>query len=527
MSTTNRPIVYIIGAGPGDPGLITVRGLQCLASADVVLYDRLVPPRLLRQAPPHAERIEVGDASPNARDQEAICYLIAEKARERRVVARLKWGDPFVFDRGGEEALFLHEHGVPFEIVPGVPAAIGIPSYAGVPVTYPGGGDTLTLIRGHEDESETAPQVDWAALAKLKGTVVCYAGRRQLLAVIDELRQHGRPKTEPAVVIVNGTLPSQTTLQGTLEELAARVRETPVSAPSILVVGRVTALREHLRWFDERPLFGRRIVVTRPREDAAELVDRLVALGAEAIEAPMTRILPPEDFGPLDEAIHNVSGFDWIVFTSSNAVDMFMARLRANALDARALKGINLLTIGPATRDRLQRHGLRADVVPADGKPEGVVQALRSEGPIGGKRFLLPRANVGREILAEELRKAGAEVTDLTAYRVLITDTERDGEPDIYRLLLDRRVDVVTFTSASTVRNFVELLGREQAQDLLQQTTVACVGPVTAEAAVQLGVQTNVMPSEYTVPALVDAIVQFYAQEGVGPSGSGLGGRAL
>ena len=252
--------------------------------------------------------------------------------------------------------------------------------------------------------------------------------------------------------------------------------------------------------------------MTRPREDAAELVDRLVALGAEAIEAPMTRILPPEDFGPLDEAIHNVDRFDWIVFTSSNAVDTFMARLRANALDARALKGINLLSIGPATRDRLLRHGLRADIVPTEGKPEGVVQALRSDGPISGKRFLLPRANVGREILAEELRKAGAEVTDITAYRVLITDTERDGEPDIYRLLLDRRVDVVTFTSASTVRNFVELLGREQAQDLLQQTTVACVGPVTAEAAVQLGVQTNVMPSEYTVPALVDAIVQFYAR---------------
>ena len=230
MPISQRPVVYIIGAGPGDPGLITVRGLQCLASADVVLYDRLVTPRLLRHAMPHAERIEVGDASPNARDQEAICYLIAEKAREGRVVARLKWGDPFVFDRGGEEALFLHEHGVPFEIVPGVPAAIGIPSYAGVPVTYPGGGDTLTLIRGHEDESETAPQVDWSALAKLKGTVVCYAGRRQLLAVIDALRQHGLPKTEPAVVIVNGTLPSQTHAAGHARRARrARARDARLS----------------------------------------------------------------------------------------------------------------------------------------------------------------------------------------------------------------------------------------------------------------------------------------------------------
>jgi uroporphyrinogen III methyltransferase / synthase len=197
----SRPLVYLIGAGPGDPGLITVRGLACLAAADVVLYDRLVHPRLLRHARPDAERIEVGTAAPDAMAQEAICYLLAEKAREGRVVARLKWGDPFVFDRGGEEALFLHEQGVPFEVVPGIPAAIGIPSYSGVPITYPGGGDTVTLVRGHEDESQTAPQIDWASLARLKGTVICYAGTKQLPAILDALITHGRPRTEPAVVI--------------------------------------------------------------------------------------------------------------------------------------------------------------------------------------------------------------------------------------------------------------------------------------------------------------------------------------
>ncbi len=505
-----RPLVYIIGAGPGDPGLITARGLQCLAAADVVLYDRLVSPSLLRHAAPRAERIDVGEPAPTDTAQEAICYLIAEKAREGRIVARLKWGDPFVFDRGGQEALFLHEQRVPFEVVPGVPAAIAVPSYAGVPVTYPGGGDTLTLIRGHEDESETAPQVDWTALAQLTGTVVCYAGRRQLLAVLEALLAHGRDPAEPSAVIVHGTLPSQRTIQGTLEQVAAQVREAPVGAPSILVVGRVTALRDHLRWFDERPLFGRRIVVTRPREDAPELVDRLVMLGAEAIEAPMTRILPPEDFGPLDEALAQVDKFDWVIFSSANAVDSFMSRLIAGGRDARALKGVRLCTVGPATRDRLHRYALKVDLVPEEGRPEGIVKALEGAGGLDGKSFLLPRANVGREVLAEELRRAGGDVVDVTAYRILVTEAERDGEPDIYRLLLERRIDVVTFTSASTVRNFVELLGREQAQDLLQQTTVACVGPVTAEAASQLGIQTTIMPGEYTIPALVDAIVEHY-----------------
>ena len=506
-----RPIVYIIGAGPGDPGLITVRGLECLAAADVVLYDHLVHPRLLRHAPGHAERIDLGTAAPKPLAQEAICYLLAEKAREGRIVARLKWGDPFVFDRGGEEALFLHEQGVPFEIVPGIPAAIGVPSYAGVPVTYPGAGDTLTLVRGHEDESQTAPQVDWTSLAKLKGTVVCYAGSRQLAAILDALLSHGRGRAEAAAVIFQGTHPGQQTWQGTLEDLAERVRQSPPREPSILVVGRVTALRDHLRWFDERPLFGRRIVVTRPREDAPELVDRLAALGAEAIEAPMIRIVPPEDYAPLDEALTELDRFDWIVFTSANAVDQFMARLLAGPGDTRALKGVRLCTVGPTTRDRLQRYALKVDLMPSEGRPEGLVQALRSLGSLTGARMLLPRANVGRERLVEELRTTGAEVTEVTAYRVLLADAEREGEPDIYRMLLDRSIDAVTFTSASSVRNFVTLLGADQAADLLRQTAVACIGPVTAEAAAQVGIGTTIMPQEYTIPALVEAITKHYA----------------
>src|SRR4051812_22093722 len=311
------PVVYLIGTGPGDPGLITVRGMRALASADVVLYDHLVPSRLLRHARQDAERIDVGSAAPQPLDQEAICYLLVEKAREGKIVARLKWGDPFVFDRGGQEALFLHEQGVMFEVVPGIPAAFGTPGYSGIPITYPDGGDTVTFVRGHEDESATAPKIDWKALAMLGGTVVCYAGPQQLPEILKALLAGGFAKDEPAAVVYEGTLPTQHTIDGTLQELAES--KALRHSPAIFVVGRVAALRQHLRWFDERPLFGKRIVVTRSREQAPELVELLESFGADPIEAPMIRIAPPEDYAPLDGAIQKVGTFDWIVFTSANA----------------------------------------------------------------------------------------------------------------------------------------------------------------------------------------------------------------
>lgn len=503
--------VYLVGAGPGDPGLITVRGLEYLQNADVVIHDHLIPARLLKEARRGAELLDVGTAAPQAMAQEAISILIAEKAREGKSVVRLKWGDPFVFDRGGEEALFLHEQGIPFEVVPGIPAGVAVPAYAGVPVSYPGGGDTITLVRGYEDESRTPPDIDWASLARLDGTVVCYAGAQQLPRILDALLSNGWPPDDAAVIVYNGTLPSQQTLAGTIASLVDTVREQGRRDPAILIIGRVAGFREHLRWFDARPLFGRRVLVTRPRDQAAELVDQLVALGADPILAPMIRIVPPDDPGPLQRAADDAAFFDWIVFTSANSVEAFMTALLDGTRDLRALKGPRLCTVGSGTAERLGRYGIKVDVIPDEFRAEAVLGALARYGPLEDARVLLPRSDIGREVIAERLRDAGALVTDVIAYRTVLDETQRSGDPDIYGLLLEGRIDVVTFASASAVRNFVRLFGSDQAPDLLRRTTVAAIGPVTAEAARQLGIEVTVQPAAYTIPGLVDAIAAHFA----------------
>jgi uroporphyrinogen III methyltransferase/synthase len=503
-----KSIVFLIGTGPGDPGLMTLRGLHCLAAADVVLYDHFIHPRLLRYARPAAEKIDVGHSASQPLEHEAVCYLLVEKAREGKTVARLKRGDPFTFDRGGSEALFLHEQGVAFEVVPGIPPSVGAASYAGVPLTYPGSGSTLTFLRGHGDEEKPHERTDWTSLARLDGTIVCDAGPSQLPQILSALLSHGRPPDDAVALVYDGTLPTQHTVFGPLAEIAGLAKHASERRPATVIVGRVAALREHLRWFDARPLFGKRILVTRPREQAAELVELLESHGAEAVEAPMIRIAPPEDFTQLDQACREIDRFDWIAFSSGNAVDAFIGRLLASPLDLRALNGVKLCAVGPATADRLARHGLKVDVIPPEYRAEAMVQALSPSGSAHGIKVLLPRGDIGRDVVADELRKQGAEVTEAIAYRTL--PVEPEGELDVYKMLLERRIDVVTFTSASSVRNFVRALGQEPAADLLRSTVVASIGPVTAETAAQSGIQTTIVPSDYTIPALVDAIVQFF-----------------
>jgi uroporphyrinogen III methyltransferase / synthase len=504
----NTPCIYIVGAGPGDPSLISVKGRRYLQAADVVVYDHRVHSRLLRLAKPGAERIDVGPAAPKPLEQDAICFLLAEKAREGRTVVRLKWGDPFVFDSGAKEALFLHEQGIPFEVVPGIPAAIGGPTYAGVPVTYPGAGDVVAFVRGHEAETDTPPNVDWERLAGLGATLICYAGSKQIGAITQALLTHGRSPEEAAALVYDGTLPSQHTVQGTLDRIAGLARD---GVPAILVVGPVAGFRQHLRWFDNRPLFGRRIIVTRSREQADELMDMLEERGAEAIPAPTIRVLPPDDMAALDRACAEASAFDWLVLTSANAVDSFMDRLLATS-DVRELKGVRICSVGESTASRLSRYGIRVDLAPAEFRAEALIEALKIEGPLEGKRFLFPRGDLARDVVGDELRAAGADVIEVVAYRTTLGDAERDGDYDVYRMLLDRQIDAVTFTSASTVRNFAQILGPEQAADLLRTVVVASIGPVTAEAAQQLDIATTVMPERYTIPDLVDALVEHFSK---------------
>jgi uroporphyrinogen III methyltransferase/synthase len=510
LTTTGR--VCLIGAGPGDPGLITARGLRLLKDADVVVYDRAVD-ALLRWARPEAERLEVGAPAERETAQDAISMLLAEKARDGQMVARLKWGDAFVFDSGAKEALFLHEQGIPFEVVPGIPAAVGATAYAGIPVTYPGGADAVILLRGHESETDALPDVDWDAVARIDGTIICYVGGRLTSDILRGLISRGVPPDRAAALIYRGTLPTQQTVAGTVAELLEVASTGGHADPGLLVVGDVANLRNHLRWFDERPLFGRRIVVTRSQEQAHDLCEALENLGAQAIEAPTFRLTPAEDPESVERAAASVDGYAWVIFESANAVGRFLGSLSRGPRDLRALGGVSVCAIGPSTAERLVAHGLKPDVVIPEFRAEGVGETIAAKRPIEGQRVLLVRPDHLRDVLATDLARAGAVVTDLIAYRTTPEPADSPAAQDLYRKLLDGAIDAVTFTSPTGVRRFAQLFGEEQAADLLNITVVASIGPVTAAAAAELGIKTTVMPQTYTVDGLVRALVEYFEEQ--------------
>lgn len=497
-----RTLVYLIGTGPGSPGLVTVRAQRCLEAADVVIYDRTVHRRVIDLAPRSAERIDVGRPAREVSDQDAISFLVAEKAREGKVVARLKMGDPFLFDRGGEEALFLHEQGIAFEVVPGVPVTLSTATYAGIPLTYPGGGDTLTIVRGHEGGGDRL-KVSWAHLAKLDGTVASYGGRTELLAMARGLLDHGRAGDDRAALVVDGTLPGQQTIVGSLEEIAARLAAGALDTSATLVVGKVVRLREHMRWFDERPLFGRRVLVTRSRRQAGELVELLEAAGAEAIEAPVLRVAPLEHFDALDAATDKVASFDWVVFGTVNGAEGFLQRLFARGRDARALAGPRLCALGVGVSASLSRAGLLVDL-DVEGQGVDAVFAALGREAVAHLTVLVPGSVGNRDPLADALEAAGARVTTAPSFRTLAVDD--NPELDVYGQLLQHRLDVVTFTSAAAVRSFAALYGEEQVADLLSHTAVATVGQAAGDAVRHLGVKPAIVPAVSSIPALVDAI---------------------
>ena len=499
--------VHLIGAGPGDPFLVTVRGRQRLTAADVVVADAGVHPRLLRWARPDAERIDLAAGTTGSGDRTAILRLLADRAASGRAVARLMRGDPLASPDGVEAARFLHDRGIRFELVPAVAAPIAAPGFAGVPITGQNPAGALIFFPGGEAGSHPAPAVEWSRVAASGATLVSEGGTTHLAQIVGELLRHGRSPDEPATLVLNGTLPTQRTIEGSLRDARGATREIAEGATAVLVVGPAARRQAGLRWFDVRPLFGKRVLVTRPRAQSAAFVELLANLGADAVEAPTIRIVPPADSAPLEAACAAAATFDWIVFTSVNGVDAFMECLLAGPRDVRALGSSRLCAIGPATSARLRRYGLRVDLLPAEHRAEAISAALRRDYDVAGARILLPRADIARGELPGELRRAGAEVADVAAYRTVPVE---DEGIDVSRMLREREIDVVTFTSASTVRSFVTRLGPEPATDLLARVVVASIGPVTAAAARQLGIVTTIMPSTYTIPALAEAIVAHF-----------------
>jgi uroporphyrinogen III methyltransferase/synthase len=500
--------VYLVGAGPGDPKLLTIRGKECLEQADVVLYDYLANPALLAHASDQAERLYVGRRGRGTYPvQEEINQLLIARARAGKTVVRLKGGDPFVFGRGGEEAEALASAGIEFEVVPGVTAAIAAPAYAGIPVTHRTLASTVTFVTGHEDPDKPSTGVDWPRLATSHGTLVFLMGMKNLPSIVANLTAEGRPSGTPAAIIRWGTRAAQQTVVGTLADIVDKAKAANLEPPTVIVVGDVVGLRPQLNWFEQRPLFGKRILMTRAKEQAGELAVRLASYGAEPVEAPTIRIVAPVDWGPVDQAIRALDTYRWVIFTSVNGVTKFMTRLETHGVDSRCLAGKRICCIGPRTAQELETFGVRADVVPTNYQAEGVLATLRTQD-IAGARILIPRAEVARELLPEELRARGAYVDVVSVYRTIIPDVDAAGW---IQQLIDRQIHAVTFTSSSTVRNFVEMLGgREQARPLVHSVALACIGPITAKTAEEYGLTVSVMPGENTIPALVDAIVRHY-----------------
>ena len=489
--------VYLVGAGPGDPGLVTRRALELIAAADVILYDRLIPPGVLDGARPDAELRYVGKEPGGASvSQEEIEEQMIELARGGRSVVRLKGGDPFVFGRGGEEAQVLAAAGVPFEVVPGVTAGVAAPAYAGIPVTHRDEASAVAFVTGHEDPSKEGSAIDWQALAAFPGTLVFYMGVRNLDRISTALVEAGRSPDEPAAVISRGTLSSQRTVGGTLADIAEQVAEEGLSAPAVTVVGPVTALRVALAWLERRPLFGRTVVVTRAREQASVLSRRLAELGADVVEAPAIRIVPRES-EELDRAVAGIERYALVCLTSPNGVRLFAEALMRRGRDARALAGAKVATIGPGTAEALAGFGIGADVVPERSVAEALVEELAAV-PVEGRPVLIARAAGARDVLPDALRERGAEVDVVALYETV-------ADPLAARALQAAdRADYVTFTSSSTVRFFLEALGD---RSFPEGARVVSIGPITSQTAQEFGLEVHVEAKHHDIDGLVEALL--------------------
>jgi uroporphyrinogen III methyltransferase / synthase len=502
--------VVLVGAGPGDPGLLTLRAAQVLAHADVLLYDALASDPIVALAPPSCERIYVGKrAGDHAMPQEEIEALMVERARKGNVVVRLKGGDPYVFGRGGEEAMALHEAAIPFEIVPGVSSAIAAPAYAGIPVTHRDFNAAFTVATGHEDPTLRPAwgegRLDWSKLADPDRTLVLLMAMGNLAGICERLAEHGLRPDTPVAVIQDGTRPTQRTVTGTLATIAGEAERAGLEAPAIVVVGRAVSLRERLRWYDRMPLFGKRVLITRPARQAADFARVLFARGVEPILASTIAIAPPDDPVPAHRAIDALAAYRWLVFTSQNGVDAFFERLAALDCDARYLGGTKVAAIGAKTAQRLRERGIRPEVVPQAFVGEEIARAL-VEGSREGDRMLIYRAQEARDVLPQMLEDANRKPHVVAAYKTVFETDPQFAQKVAY-------ADVLTFTSSSTVRGFsVAFEGDAAASEAARGKLVACIGPIAAQTAAEIGLKVDVTADVFTTDGLLDALEAHFAR---------------
>ena len=497
--------VYLVGAGPGDPGLITMKGARCLEQAQVVLYDRLLDPSLLDLAPESARRVFVGkERDRQAMSQSEINQFLVNEGNAGNVVVRLKGGDPFVFGRGGEEALALAQNGVSFEVVPGVTSAVAAPAYAGIPLTHRGAASCFTVVSGSEDPSKPNSSVNWEALARTGGTLVVLMGWQPLQSIFDTLIKEDMSPQTPVALVQWGTWPQQTTVTGTLENAVALGKTAGLRPPVAAVIGPVADLRQELSWFDQRPLFGKKVLITRSRTQASQFRLLLEELGAQPVEIPAIQTVDLEDFTELDSALFRLGEFQWAIFASINAVDSVFERLRLLGKDSRAFGGVKVGAIGPATSNALADRGITPDFVPSRSVSEVVLSELEGMDWTGVP-VLLPAADIGRDALARGLSQRGAKVERIAAYRTIPTD----GMAEKARSTLEQNVDFVTFTSSSTVQNLLSMLDGDRRA--LERSKIACIGPTTAATAEQMGLRVDLVAPVHTVQGLVDALVEHCA----------------
>jgi uroporphyrinogen III methyltransferase/synthase len=490
-----------VGAGPGDPKLITVKGSECIAKADVLVYDRLASRRLLLLARPDCELIYVGK-SPDRHTlkQEEINRLLVDKGLAGKIVTRLKGGDPFVFGRGGEEAEALLKAGLQFEVVPGITSAIAVPAYAGIPVTHRDLTTSFAVITGHEDPTKNETTIHWDHLAQSHGTLVFLMGMENLPLIAQKLMANGKGPSTPVAIIQWGTRPEQRTLVGQLDTIAAEVKKHGFTNPAIIIVGEVVSLREKLQWFEQKPLFAQRIIVTRARHQASELSRAIEALGGEAWEFPTIEIAPPTDSTYLIKALNNLKSFQWLIFTSVNGVEAFFTELKLQDKDVRELVGLEIVAIGPSTQAALEKRGLRIAFVPEEFRAEKIVEGLASR-VLSGQKVLLARAEEARDILPEALKARGVEVWDVPVYKTIIGGANRE---ELRQMLREKEIQAVTFTSSSTVRNFVTLL--EGDISLLEGVLLYSIGPITSATARELGLKIFKEAAQYTIGGLVEVL---------------------